>query len=400
MTFRNRLPFVVRLVLPAALLASPLPALAADGAACKPGTRPAAEVLEDLHVSFRLCAPDAHAVAVALPDVGDVAPVELAPLVPAVLPLTRDASGLWSATTPWPLPPDTYRYSFRVDGVSLPDPAGTTFVELKAGMASTFEVAGAAGDFQARKDGVPHGVVSVVEYPSKALGIVRRAHVYTPPGYMAGTKRYPVLYLVHGAAFNDDSWTSLGHAQYILDNLIAAGRAVPMIVVMPMGHTPPRPGADMMDNPDFGNDLSGDLIPWIDTHFRTEANADARAMAGFSMGGMLTIRSGLTRPDLFHSIGIFSMGLGMRGNMAQVGRFEQANDAALKQDAHALRLLYLAIGRQDPVYSTVAPTRAMFAKYGLHEVYHESAGGHTFINWRRYLADFAPRLFRGGQAPH
>jgi len=364
--------------------------------ACAPGSPTAVEVLPDDHVRFNLCAPDAHEVAVAIPDVGDVAPIKLAPLHPAVLPMRRGEAGLWSVTTPWPLPPDSYRFTFRVDGVELPDPAGTSFVELKSGVASVFEVKGKGGAFQTFDPAVPHGIVSVIEYPSKSLGIVRRAHVYTPPGYMNDARRYPVLYLVHGAAFSDDSWTSLGHAQYILDNLIAKGKAMPMIVVMPMGHTPPRAGSTMMDNTDFGRDLTEDLIPWIDAHFRTVASADARAMAGFSMGGMHTIRFGLTRPDLFHAIGIFSMGLGMNGHTTQVETFEQAHDAALKEDARVLKPLYLAIGSDDPFRSVVAPTRAMFAKYGIPFVFHESGGGHTFINWRRCLADFAPRLFRNG----
>lgn len=223
---------------------------------------------------------------------------------------------------------------------------------------------------------------------------MRRAHVYTPPGYMKGKGNYPVLYLVHGYAFSDASWTSLGHSQYILDNLIAAGGAKPMILVMPFGHTPSRPGLNLMDNTDFGKDLANDLVPYIDAHFRTLANANDRAMAGFSMGGMHTIRFGLTRPDLFHWIGIFSMGLGMRGNTEQLANFEKVNDAALREDARSLKLLYLAIGSDDPFYSTSAPTRVMFDKYGIRYVYHESGGAHNFSNWRRYLADFAPRLFR------
>lgn len=362
-------------------------------ASCAQGREPAqasSAVLPDGRVSFRLCAPDAHDVRVIIPDAFDGTP----PGTPTDLALTRDQVGLWSATTPQPIAPDTYRFAFVVDGVRLPDPQGTAFEEERAGVVSTFEVKGSAGDFQSYRAEVPHGTVSTLEYWSKSLGTRRRVHVYTPPGYMKGGASYPVLYLVHGAAFSDDSWTSLGHAQYILDNLIAAGKANPMIVVMPMGHTPPRRGINPMDNADFGKDLTTDLIPFVDAHFRTLATADERAMAGFSMGGMHTIRFGLSHPELFHAIGIFSMGLGMRGDTAQVTKYEQANDAALKQDAKSLKLLYLAIGDHDPFYSTVAPTRAMFDKYAIRYVYHESGGGHTFTNWRRYLEDFAPRLFR------
>jgi enterochelin esterase family protein len=252
---------------------------------------------------------------------------------------------------------------------------------------------GAAGAFQTWKQDVPHGVVSRIEYWSSALGHKRVATVYTPPGYMNGSERYPVLYLVHGAGDSHDSWTSVGHANLILDNLIAAGKAKPMIVVMPFGHTPDRPGGNMLANTDFGDDLIEDLIPTIDGQFRTRADQHDRAMAGLSMGGSHTIRYGLTHPELFDYIGVFSMGLGMQGP-ADVTAYETANDAALKQAARDLDLVYYAMGKDDFLYGTVAPTRAMFAKYGIEDVYHESGGGHTWINWRRYLADFAPRLFQ------
>jgi enterochelin esterase family protein len=202
-----------------------------------------------------------------------------------------------------------------------------------------------------------------------------------------------VLYLVHGAGDSYESWTSVGHAHLILDNLIAEGKARPMIVVMPFGHTPDRPGANVLANTDFGDDLIKDLIPYVDGHFRTLADQPNRAMAGLSMGGSHTLRFGLTHPELFDHVGIFSMGLGLQGNN-DVSAYESANDAALKQAAQELDLVYYAMGKDDFLYDTVAPTRAMLDKYGIDHVYNESGGGHTWINWRRYLADFAPRLFR------
>lgn len=364
-----------------------------------PSTYKSVDVATDGHVTFRLCAPDAHEVRVTSTDIADVIPMGFPPGTPIGLAMTRDDSGLWSVTTAKPVPPDTYRFAFRVDGVKVPDPEGTTWSQERVGIDSTFEVHGATGAFQSYHKTVPHGVVSVVDYWSKSLHMKRRAHVYTPPGYMAGTKRYPVLYLVHGAGDSDDSWTSVGHTNYILDNLIAAGKARPMIIVMPFGHTPVRLGENMLDNNDFGNDFINDLIPYVDAHFRTIATPDERAMAGLSMGGAHTIRYGLTHPELFHYIGIFSMGLaldgaGMGGKMDQVTPYEQAHAGALKRDAKALKLLYYAIGNHDFLYATSAPTRGMFDKYRIPYVYHESDGGHTWINWRRYLADFAPRLFR------
>ena len=367
---------------------------AVQGFMAPPPSYKSVEVLPDGRVSFRICAPDAQAVKVTSSDIADVIPMGFPAGTPFGLAMTKDDTGLWSVTTDKPVPADNYRFAFNVDGVKLPNPQGTTYSEERTGTNSTFEVPGPAGDFQAYRQDVPQGTVSEIEYWSSSLGVKRRAHVYTPPGYMKGSAAYPVLYLVHGAGDSDDSWTSVGHANYILDNLIAEGKAKPMIVVMPNGHTPDRPGADILANNDFGNDFLKDLIPTIEANFRTLNTADSRAMAGLSMGGAHTIQNGLTHPELFHAVGIFSMGLGLGGNADQVTQYEQAHDAALKRDATDMKLVYYAIGRDDFLYGTVAPTRGIFDKYGIRHVFNESDGGHTWINWRRYLADFAPRLFR------
>jgi len=359
-----------------------------------PASYAAVEPLPDGRVTFRICAPFAHEVRVTSTDIADVIPMGFPPGQPFGLPMAKDDTGLWSVTTAKPVPADTYRFNFQVDGARVPNPQGTTWSEERVGINSTFEVAGPDGAFQAYNRAVPHGVVSEIEYWSATIGARRRAHVYTPPGYMSGATKYPVLYLVHGAGDSDDSWTSVGHAQYILDNLIAAGKARPMIIVMPFGHTPDRPGVDMLANKDFGNDLLNDLIPQVEKSFRTLNTADNRAMAGLSMGGAHTIRNGLTHPELFHYVGIFSMGLGMQGDLKQVSDYESANDAALKRSAAELKLLYFAMGKDDFLYGTSAPTRRMFDKYRIRYVYNESPGGHSWINWRRYLTDFAPRLFR------
>jgi enterochelin esterase family protein len=368
---------------------------AVTGFIAPPPAYKSVEVLPDGRVTFRICAPNAQAVRVTSADIADVIPMGIPPGSPAGLAMTRDETGLWTVTTAKPVPADNYRFAFNVDGVKTPNPQGVTYSEERTGTNSTFEVPGPTGDFQTYKADVPHGAVSEIEYWSRTLGIKRRAHVYTPPGYMKGAAKYPVLYLVHGAGDSDDSWTSVGHANYILDNLIAAGKVKPMIVVMPNGHTPDRPsGGDMLNNNDFGNDLLKDLIPYVEGSFRTLNTPDTRAMAGLSMGGAHTIRNGLTHPELFHYIGIFSMGLGMQPGSKDVENYEQANDAALKRDAKDLKLVYYAIGKDDFLHGTVAPTRGILDKYGIKHVFHESDGGHTWINWRQYLADFAPRLFK------
>ncbi|HTY92331.1 MAG TPA: alpha/beta hydrolase-fold protein [Steroidobacteraceae bacterium] len=384
------------MVAPGSWVAAQAPPASAPGPAARttcagngllpgPASFKSVEVLPDQRLTFRLCAPNAAWVSVTSSDLADAIPFG------GGLPMSRDAQGLWSVTTSVPIAPDSYRFSFSVDGVPVTDPQGTTFSLTRVGQFSTLEVPGPAGDFQTYDKSIPHGVVSVIDYWSGSLGMKRRAHVYTPPGYMHDSARYPVLYLVHGAGDSDDSWTSVGHAQYILDNLIAAGKAKPMIVVMPFGHTPERPGANMLANNDFAQDFLNDLIPYVDSQFRTIAKPAARGMAGLSMGGAHTLQYGLTHPELFHYIGIFSMGL---MNADQVASYESAHAQALSQASKSMKLVYYAIGNKDFLFASAAPTRAMMDKYHIAYVFHESDGGHTWINWRRYFADFAPRLFR------
>jgi enterochelin esterase family protein len=389
--------FALLLATPAPLLGQQ-PAPAKTCAAQNPFAGPAYKSVEaqpDRTVVFRLCAPDAKDVRLTSPDLYGIVPQGFGPGSASGLAMTRDETGLWSVTTPKPVPADTYRYDFRVDGVSVPDPQTNRYVHDRAGVHSLMELSGPEGAFQAFDPKIAHGAVSELDYWSNSLGVMRRAMVYTPPGYMKGTAKYPVLYLVHGAGDSEEAWSRTGRANLILDNLIAAGKARPMIVVMPNGHTPNRPNADILNNQDFGNDFLKDLIPYVDGHFRTIATADSRAMAGLSMGGVHTFNFGLTHPELFRSIGIFSSGLGLGPDGADaITRYETANDAALKRDAKELKLVYYAIGSDDPFSGVLPATRAMFDKYGIAYSFRPSEGGHTWINWRRYLNDFAPQLFK------
>jgi enterochelin esterase-like enzyme len=346
------------------------------------------EQLPDGRVTFRICAPDATAVTLGSSDNEDIAPNSFTG--GRGRPMTKDDKGLWSVTTPNPLAPNTYRYFFFVDGVRVPDPAAREFSLERSNVDSLVEVTGPAEDFEAWHNNIPHGSVTTVEYWSEPLGVARRMHVYTPPGYEKNNKAIPVLYLVHGAGDSDDSWTSVGRANNILDNLIAAGKAKPMIVVMPNGHTPDRPnggGANILQNTDFGDDLLQVVIPYIDANYRTVANAENRAMAGLSMGGAHTIQNGLPHPEVFHYIGIFSITGGGEA-------WEKAHDAALKQAARSMKLVYYAYGSQDPVVRTPEQLKDTLNKYAIKLTLHETGGGHTWINWREYLNDFAPRLFR------
>jgi enterochelin esterase-like enzyme len=357
-----------------------------------PNTYKSVETLADGRVTFRICAPAAADVRVTSTDLPDVIP--FGPNGPVALAMSKDAMGLWSVTTDKPIAADNYRYNFVIGGIEVTDPQATEFTRERVGSHSIFEVAGTAGEFQTYNPKIPHGVVAEFEYWSKSLGVKRRAHVYTPPGYMKSNTRYPVLYLVHGAGDSDDSWTGTGHAHYILDNLIAAGKAKPMIIVMPFGHTPAREGAaPILTNTDFGTDLLTDLMPQIATTYRTLERPQARAMAGLSMGGAHTLNFGLPHPEVFQYLGLFSMGLGVGGNQEQVANFENQHAAALGRASRELKLMYYAIGKDDFLYGTVAPTRALLDRQNIKHIYNESTGGHTWINWRRYLNDFLPRLF-------
>lgn len=386
--------FVALAASPASFAQSNKPASSCAVAAV-PGAPPyeSTELLGDGRATFRLCALESGTVVLLSPDMAGVVPTGYPAGQPLGLTMLRAENGLWSVTTPAPLKPGVYRYAFRVDGVRTADPMATRHAEDRRGTSSLIEIAGKPAALHEWQAGAPHGTVSEVNYWSKATQNLRRAHVYTPPGYMQGKGRYPVLYLLHGAGGSDDSWISTGRADFILDNLIAAGKVRPMIVVMPLGHTPYRPGVSVFSNREFSEDLLGNLVPWVDANFRTIPGAPNRAMAGESMGGQHTLHVGLIHPEVFGSIGVFSIGLGTGGE-AEAKTFGDTHSAALARAAKGLRLMYMAVGRDDVVYDTVAPARAMLDRFGIRHVYHETGGGHTWINWRDYLADFAPKLFR------
>lgn len=346
-------------------------------------------VLDDGRVQFRICLPGATMVKLISSELPGVPPGSFGK-GPGGQEMTRDDAGFWS-TILGPVEPGTYRYAFDVAGARVPDPRAEVFSQGFSGVSSILDVNGPQVAVQMFNPNVAHGQVSEIRYASKSLGITRRAHVYTPPGYeRGGSQRYPVLYLVHGAGDSDDSWTTVGHANDILDNLIAAGKVKPMIVVMPYGHTPPRNGVNWWANTDFGNDLLKDLIPFIDGNYRTHAKARDRAMAGLSMGGNHTIQFGITHPEIFEDIGVFSMGL---SDDERVKAYVEEHSADLKRRAASSGVLFYAMGRDDFLYPSVAPTRKVLDQFNIKYTYRESTGGHVWKNWREYLVEFLPQLF-------
>jgi enterochelin esterase family protein len=329
------------------------------------------------------------------------------------LEMARQPDGYWTVTTQ-PLAPGLHYYMLNIDGAEVSDPGSHAF--FGGGKhASAVEIPDPEGGFYAIR-GVPHGQVREVWYDSQVTGTWRHALVYLPPGYDEQPQlRYPVLYLQHGGGEDETGWIRQGRANFILDNLIAAGSCEPMIVVMAYGYARRAgvPVPDLTGKP-FGSpermqairdmtsafeaDVTETLIPFVDARFRTLADRDHRAMAGLSMGGMQTFHVTLGNLELFSHIGGFSGGLGMLtpGGLdletAYDGVF--ADPAAFAKRVH---LLWLGVGTQEPerMRESIRGLHASLTAAGIGHVYDESPGtDHEWQTWRRNLRDFAPRLFR------
>jgi len=358
----------------------------------------------DRHVVFRIYAPQAQAVRL---NAGDI------PTAQRTATFTKAENGVWEATL-GPIDPGAYRYNFNVDGLSVIDPRNSSTSESNTNVWSMVYVPGA--EFMDTAD-VPHGAVAAVNYYSKSLKRWRRIHVYTPPGYEMGQGKFPIFYLLHGAGDCDEAWTSVGRAGFILDNLIAAKRTKSMVVVMPAGHTSRAgfergtPGA-----PDqFVEDFVNDVMPYAETHYRVYTDRAHRAIAGLSMGGSQTLNIGIPHLEKFAYLGVYSSGLlgsfgGGRGGPG--GRGAAAPDAqpatppppsweeqhkAELDDAAAkkgLKLFWFSTGVDDGLMPTTKGTVELLKNHGFNPVFKESPGGHTWINWRNYLNEFAPLLFQ------
>jgi enterochelin esterase-like enzyme len=376
------------------------------------------DVQSDRRVTFRILAPNAQKVELRTP--GDIPGIGGRGGTP--LSFTKSGEGVWEATTA-AIPAGAYRYAFVVDGVTVADSRNPVTSQTNTTIYSLALVPG-SDVFDTKH--VAHGAVASVYYNSSTLGGIRRMHVYTPPGYEAGRDKYPVFYLLHGAGDVDDSWTSVGRAGFILDNLIASGKAKPMIVVMPAGHVngagkalgaaaaPAAPVIAPVGQPDaFVNDFVTDLMPYVEKNYRVLTDRQSRAIAGLSMGGSQTLNIAIPRLEKFAYIGVFSSGiLGGGGRGAAPGAapaaapatppppfgeaWEKTNLAALDNAAgkRGLRLFWFSTGKDDGLIATTRNTVDLFKKHGFSPVFLESDGGHTWLNWRDYLSQFAPQLFQ------
>jgi enterochelin esterase-like enzyme len=366
----------------AGLLAAqaPPPAAGRGGRGNAPPAINSCEVHPDRTVTFRLRAPDATDVKVG----GD--------FVQGASALQKGDDGVWSVTL-GPLNPAIYSYTFRIQGVSVLDPVNPMIKRGERTSESLFEVPAEAPlpyDMQAS----PHGTVHENWYQSKSLNAWRRIDVYTPPGYEAGKATYPVLYLLHGSGDTESGWVSIGRANLILDNLIAAGKAKPMIVVMPYGRARQDvylgAAVPQTDPKAFENDLLQDVMPYTEKLYRISAKPADRAIAGLSMGGGQALNVGLHHLDTFHSIGAFSAALRTQ-TMDEQYKEILADPAGTNK---RLKVFYIACGKTDSLFEPAQAFHETLTKKEIRHTFAPSEEGHVWRNWRNYLADFAPQLFR------
>jgi enterochelin esterase-like enzyme len=353
-------------------------------------------VAVDRKVTFRVLAPNAQAILSGGDIPGNGRGAEM----------TKGTNGVWEVTL-GPIGPGAYRYNFNVDGLPVIDPRNPATSESNNNTWSLVYVPGS--EFSDTK-GVPHGAVSMVTYYSKTLGRFRRMHIYTPPAYESGKGKFPVFYLLHGASDSDNSWSSVGRAGFILDNLIAGKKAKPMIVVMPAGHTrattfrrpegstnsvTARPVVD-----EFVQEFLTDIMPHVEKNYRLQSGREHRALAGLSMGGGQTLNIGVPNLEKFGYLGVFSsgvFGITSRGGATNATpTFEEQHKAVLENAKlkKGLKLFWFGTGKDDFLVETSRATVAMFKKHGFDVAYDETEGGHTWIVWRNYLNDFAPKLFQ------
>ncbi len=354
------------------------------------------EIHDDNSVTFRLRAPEADTVKLGGTMNSDY----------AELPMKKNADGVFELRID-PLEPDMYVYIFKVDGVTTLDPSNNIVVRDGSHIESRLMIPGKATDLYDVKD-VPHGWVRSVWYPAKTLGLSRRCLIYTPPGYQDSPGSYPVLYLLHGGGGDEEAWISRGRANYILDNLIAQGNAEPMIVVIPNGvptatsapgetplnrvlHEGGSSPARAMVGEKIAESLINDLIPFVEENFRVKTGPENRAISGLSMGGYQTQKTTNLYPGKFDYIGVMSMGMYDRfGEYDKSEHIEQL--AALKKSDP--ELYWIACGKDDFLYEGVLDLLSFYDDNNFEYIYRESEGGHSWNNWRLYLSEFAPMLFK------
>jgi enterochelin esterase family protein len=356
------------------------------------------EVKEDKSVTFRFQAPDAKEVKIS----GDWMPSK--DWIPGSQAMTKDEKGIWSYTTSV-LPSDLYGYSFLVDGIKTTDPNNVYLIRDVASLTNVFIVDGDKGDLY-KVNKVAHGSVTRRWYNSPGNAMERRMTIYTPAGYETSKVKYPVLYLLHGMGGDEEAWIALGRTSQILDNLIALGKAKPMIVVMTNGNVSQQaaPGESTlgMYKPTFQlpNTMDGkfeetfsDVIKFIEGNYRVKTEKSGRAIAGLSMGGFHSLHISRYYPNMFDYVGLFSAAITPDAKVSS--KVYENMDGTLKvQMKNGYKLYWIGIGKADFLYKNVTEYRAKLDAMGMKYTYRESEGGHTWTNWRVYLSEFVPLLFK------
>jgi enterochelin esterase family protein len=364
------------------------------------------EVKADHTVTFRIMAPAADSVQIT----GDfLPPAKLKTQwglidVPGTAKLAKDDKGIWTFTSQ-PLASDLYSYTVIVDGFKTTDPSNVYIIRDVANVFNVFIVGGGKGDlYQVSK--VPHGTVARRWYDSPGNGMPRRMTVYTPAGYETSKEKYPVLYLLHGMGGDEEAWIALGRTSQILDNLIAQGKAKPMIVVMTNGNVAQEaaPGESSLGyvkpNMQMDHTMDGkfeetfpDVIKFVESNYRVKADKSDRAIAGLSMGGYHSLHISRYYPNTFDYVGLFSAAI-MSNDKVTSEVYKNFDSTLEAQMKNGYKLYWIGIGKADFLYKANEEYRAKLDKLGMKYTYVETEGGHTWTNWRVYLSQLTPLLFK------
>lgn len=361
------------------------------------------EVHSDGTVTFRMKAPKAVKVTVTgdfLPKV-KVGTEEKSGFAD----LEEKENGVWEYTTPSPLAPELYSYNFIVDGLKMTDPSNVYVTRDVVTMNNIFLVDGKESELY-KVQPVKHGTVSKVWYQSKMLGVDRRLTIYTPAGYETSKQRYPVLYLLHGMGGDEEAWITLGRVAQIMDNLIASGKAQPMIVVMPNGNIDQQaaagyspegfvtPTIELPHTTDGTYETSfPEIVNFVDACYRTDKRKSSRAIAGLSMGGFHSMQISKEYPDLFAYVGLFSASARLKGRV-ESPIYENVEQKIKKQFQKGVSLYWIGIGKDDFLYEENQKFRSLLDKNKFSYSYKETSDGHVWKNWRIYLKEFVPLLFK------
>lgn len=364
------------------------------------------QVNTDKTVTFRFMAPQADSVFIT----GDFLPTTKMETPfgvfdgPGKALLTKDENGLWTFTSE-PLQSDLYSYSFIVDGLNTVDPNNVYKIRDVASVFDVFIVGGGKADLYSVND-VPHGTVARRWYDSPGNDKTRRITIYTPPGYENSKVKYPVLYLLHGMGGDEEAWIALGRTSQILDNLIAQGKADPMIVVMTNGNVyqqaAPGESPKGLYKPtmQLPNTMDGkfeetfvDVMRFVESNYRVKADKSSRAIAGLSMGGFHSLHISRYYPNTFDYVGLFSAAI-LPNEQVSSKVYANFDETLKKQKVNGYKLYWIGMGKTDFLYKSGVEYRAKLDSIGMKYTYVESEGGHVWRNWRDYLSEFVPLLFK------